>query len=164
MNLSAVEYLVHMSLSAAVVATSPIDFYSDRRIRSNLSQVRIQLCLVISISFFLLIIMLILPFITKIPIQTTCSPTHDIKLKKESVTGADLNLKWNVLKNVEYLTDGGNSWIHTAVMKGKSVVVKTLKPECQDVALAINEIEDELGKFEFYLMPSFYRIYFFNEL
>lgn len=53
-------------------------------------------------------------------------------------------MKWNVLKNVEYLTDGGNSWIHTAIFKGKPCVVKTLKPECQDVAVAINEIEDEL--------------------
>ena len=64
-----------------------------------------------------------------------------------SVTGADLNLKWSVLKNVEYLTDGGNSWIHTAVYNGKPCVVKTLKPECQDVGLAINEIEDELSMF-----------------
>jgi serine/threonine protein kinase len=43
------------------------------------------------------------------------------------------------------LTDGGNSWIHTAVFNGRPVVVKTLKPECQDVALAINEIEGELS-------------------
>ncbi len=61
-----------------------------------------------------------------------------------SVTGAQLNLQWESLRNVEYLTDGGNNWIHTAVLQGKSVVVKTLKPECQDVALAINEIEGEL--------------------
>ena len=61
-----------------------------------------------------------------------------------SVTGALLNLQWDSLRNVEYLTDGGNNWIHTAVLNGKSVVVKTLKPECQDVALAINEIEGEL--------------------
>jgi serine/threonine protein kinase len=61
-----------------------------------------------------------------------------------SVTGALLNLQWDALRNVEYLTDGGNNWIHTAVLNGKSVVVKTLKPECQDVALAINEIEGEL--------------------
>lgn len=61
-----------------------------------------------------------------------------------SVTGAQLNLQWESLNNVEYLTDGGNNWIHTAVLQGKSVVVKTLKPECQDVALAINEIEGEL--------------------
>jgi len=61
-----------------------------------------------------------------------------------SVTGAQLNLQWDSLRNVEYLTDGGNNWIHTAVLHGKSVVVKTLKPECQDVALAINEIEGEL--------------------
>lgn len=61
-----------------------------------------------------------------------------------SVTGAQLDLQWDALRNVEYLTDGGNNWIHTAVLHGKSVVVKTLKPECQDVALAINEIEGEL--------------------
>ena len=63
-----------------------------------------------------------------------------------SITGAKLDLQWRQLQNVEYLTDGGNSWIHTAVFNGKPVVVKTLKPECQDVALAINEIESELGK------------------
>jgi hypothetical protein len=66
---------------------------------------------------------------------------------KYSVTGARLDLQWRQLTNVEYLTDGGNSWIHTGVFEGKSVVVKTLKPECQDVVLAINEIESELGRF-----------------
>lgn len=62
-----------------------------------------------------------------------------------SVTGAQLDLQWRQLLNVEYLTDGGNSWIHTAVFNGRPVVVKTLKPECQDVAVAINEIESELA-------------------
>jgi SH3-like domain-containing protein len=64
-----------------------------------------------------------------------------------SITGASLELQWRQMQNVEYLTDGGNSWIHTAVFNGKPVVVKTLKPECQDLALAINEIEAELCKF-----------------
>jgi hypothetical protein len=67
------------------------------------------------------------------------------RVEKVSVTGAQLDLQWRQLHNVEYLTDGGNSWIHTAVFNGKPVVVKTLKPECQDLALAINEIEGELG-------------------
>mmetsp|Transcript_10865 Transcript_10865/g.20022 ORF Transcript_10865/g.20022 Transcript_10865/m.20022 type:complete len:407 (-) Transcript_10865:127-1347(-) len=67
------------------------------------------------------------------------------RLDRTSVTGAKLDLQWRQLQNVEYLTDGGNSWIHTAVFNGKPVVVKTLKPECQDVALAINEIEAELS-------------------
>jgi hypothetical protein len=71
---------------------------------------------------------------------------HKVK-QQYSVTGARLDLQWRQLTNVEYLTDGGNSWIHTAVLDGKSVVVKTLKPECQDVVLAINEIESELGMF-----------------
>ena len=61
-----------------------------------------------------------------------------------SVTGASLDMKWSQLENVEYLTDGGNNWIHTAVVDGKPVVVKTLKPECQDVGLAIKELEGEL--------------------
>jgi serine/threonine protein kinase len=77
--------------------------------------------------------------------QRHTSPLSPSNLKpKISVTGANLDMKWNSLQNVEYLTDGGNSWIHTAVVNGKSVVVKTLKPECQDMALAINEIEGEL--------------------
>jgi serine/threonine protein kinase len=67
------------------------------------------------------------------------------RVERFSVTGAQLDLQWRQLLNVEYLTDGGNSWIHTAVYNGKPVVVKTLKPECQDVALAINEIEGELA-------------------
>jgi serine/threonine protein kinase len=67
------------------------------------------------------------------------------RVEKYSVTGAQLDLQWRELANVEYLTDGGNSWIHTAVFNGKEIVVKTLKPECQDVALAINEIESELA-------------------
>lgn len=66
------------------------------------------------------------------------------RVAKTSVSGAKLDLQWKQLQNVEYLTDGGNSWIHTAVLQGRPVVVKTLKPECQDVALAINEIEAEL--------------------
>jgi len=66
------------------------------------------------------------------------------RVDNASITGAPLDLQWRQLQNVEYLTDGGNSWIHTAVFQGRPVVVKTLKPECQDVALAINEIEAEL--------------------
>jgi len=64
---------------------------------------------------------------------------------KTSITGARLDLQWRQLLNVEYLTDGGNSWIHTAVFDGKPVVVKTLRPECQDTAVAINEIESEVA-------------------
>jgi len=78
----------------------------------------------------------------------TRGSSHGIRhqrVERFSVTGAQLDLQWRQLRNVEYLTDGGNSWIHTAVFNGKPVVVKTLKPECQDVAMAINEIEGELA-------------------
>jgi len=67
------------------------------------------------------------------------------RVDKTSITGARLDLQWRQLLNVEYLTDGGNSWIHTAVFDGKPVVVKTLRPECQDTAVAINEIEAEVA-------------------
>jgi len=64
---------------------------------------------------------------------------------RTSITGARLDLQWRQLLNVEYLTDGGNSWIHTAIFDGKPVVVKTLRPECQDTALANYEIEAEVA-------------------
>jgi len=56
-----------------------------------------------------------------------------------------LQLPWKELENVEYLTDGGTSWIHTAVWQGHPVAIKTLKPECQDVVVAIREMEGELA-------------------
>lgn len=121
MLLPTVEYIVHMSLSAAVASVNPLsqELYLKNRSYNN-----------------------VIPSFSQ-------SQTHGIQAKvvkrRKSITGAELNLKWNVLKSVEYLTDGGNSWIHTAIFNGKPCVVKTLKPECQDVAVAINEIEDELS-------------------
>lgn len=70
-------------------------------------------------------------------------PSSSLSSSKKA--GPNLHLQWKELRKVEYLTDGGTSWIHTAILHGRSVVVKTLKPECQDVALAINEMESELG-------------------
>jgi serine/threonine protein kinase len=81
--------------------------------------------------------------------EAKSSPISYHRIDRTSITGAKLNLQWRQLQNVEYLTDGGNSWIHTAVFNGKPVVVKTLKPECQDLALAINEIEAELCTYIF---------------
>mmetsp|Transcript_5917 Transcript_5917/g.17739 ORF Transcript_5917/g.17739 Transcript_5917/m.17739 type:complete len:854 (+) Transcript_5917:392-2953(+) len=78
-------------------------------------------------------------------VYTTANAIRHQRVEKVSVTGAQLTLQWRQLHNVEYLTDGGNSWIHTAVFNGKPVVVKTLKPECQDVVMAINEIEGEVA-------------------
>jgi hypothetical protein len=79
----------------------------------------------------------------------TASISYQRVDNKTSITGARLDLQWRQLLNVEYLTDGGNSWIHTAVFDGKPVVVKTLRPECQDTAVAINEIEAEVGEWCF---------------
>lgn len=62
-----------------------------------------------------------------------------------SITGARLNVPWRSLSNVEYLCDGGHTWIHTALFENhRPVVVKTLKPECQDLATAMHEMEAEL--------------------
>lgn len=56
----------------------------------------------------------------------------------------DYAINYDLLRNREYLTDGTNNWIHTAVMHKQPVVIKELKPECEDDIRAINEIEEEL--------------------
>ncbi|CAJ1944437.1 unnamed protein product [Cylindrotheca closterium] len=128
MKPAAVEFLVHMSLSAAVASVNSLAedcLVVDRSLESKNAK----------------------------PISSSRSE-HSAPVRKNiphqrvshtSITGARLDLSWRELTNVEYLTDGGNSWIHTAVYDETPVVVKTLKPECQDVALAINEIEGELS-------------------
>lgn len=130
MKPAAVEFLVHMSLSAAVASVNSLA-------EECLLVDRIEAVVKGSKSTAVSRSEHSAPARTPMPHQRT---SHT------SITGARLDLKWRQLSNVEYLTDGGNSWIHTAVFNEKPVVVKTLKPECQDVALAINEIEGELGE------------------
>lgn len=129
MKPAAVEFLVHMSLSAAVASVNSlaeeclvVDRIEGKQSQSGAPMSRSEHSA---------------PVRRAIPHQ---------RVSHTSITGARLDLKWRQLTNVEYLTDGGNSWIHTAVFSEKPVVVKTLKPECQDVALAINEIEGELSE------------------
>jgi hypothetical protein len=43
-----------------------------------------------------------------------------------SITGRRLDMEWRQLQQVEYLTDGGNSWIHTAILDDKPVVANTI--------------------------------------
>jgi hypothetical protein len=133
MKPQAVEFLVHMSLAAGIASVNSLAEETDRDIqmkddsKKGLSQLRTSS-------------------------QSEHTPSSAPMLRPDgfslrySVTGAKLDLQWRELRNVEYLTDGGNSWIHTALLDGKPVVVKTLKPECQDLVVAINEIESELGK------------------
>eukprot|EP00980_Cylindrotheca_fusiformis_P001627 scaffold368_cov125-Cylindrotheca_fusiformis.AAC.5 len=135
MQPTAVEFLVHMSLCAAVASVNSLaedclvkDPAGAAGVESNQGNRD--------------------PRISRSehagPIRSKVSIPHQ-RVAHTSITGAPLDLQWRQLSNVEYLTDGGNSWIHTAVLNEKPVVVKTLKPECQDVAVAINEIEGELG-------------------
>ena len=138
MKPQAVEFLVHMSLAAAVAAVNSlaedglVDAFksttqSAKPMPANLSR---STRTVMSRSEHI-------PQSLSMVQPTQCN-------QQISLTGGRLDLQWKQLRHVEYLTDGGNSWIHTAVLDGRPVVVKTLKPECQDVALAINEIESEL--------------------
>jgi len=119
----AVELLIHMSLAAAVASVNSL---SDQMFESHKSHAS-----------------------TSSTISNASTNTNNslsAKSKLDNISSSiPLDLKWSHLRNVEYLTDGANSWIHTAVMNGKPVAVKTLKPECQDMAHAINEIEDELA-------------------
>lgn len=131
MKTPAVEFLMHISIAAAVASTNSLEEEGliDRE-SSAWKEGSNEGGAVIPSSF------------SEHLMHNNVIP--DQLVSKISVTGAQLDLRWQQLQNVEYLTDGGNSWIHTAVFNGKSVVVKTLKPECQDVAMAINEIEGEL--------------------
>eukprot|EP00560_Eucampia_antarctica_P004650 CAMPEP_0197836412 /NCGR_PEP_ID=MMETSP1437-20131217/28896_1 /TAXON_ID=49252 ORGANISM="Eucampia antarctica, Strain CCMP1452" /NCGR_SAMPLE_ID=MMETSP1437 /ASSEMBLY_ACC=CAM_ASM_001096 /LENGTH=591 /DNA_ID=CAMNT_0043442569 /DNA_START=42 /DNA_END=1814 /DNA_ORIENTATION=- len=157
MNPLAVEFLAHMSLAAANVCVNSlaVDIFSvegrennnvnhtppvtTKNIarqpvpKSNLSQSEHPLPRHHSI--------LRKP---RLSIPNVPEPIPTSKIPRFSVTGTSLDLRWSNLSNVEYLTDGGNSWIHTAVLNRHPVVVKWLKPECQDLAVAINEIEAEL--------------------
>jgi hypothetical protein len=143
MKPAAVEFLVHMSLCAAVASVNSLatDGLIDRAGSSggNISGVNAAPASSISQS----------DHVGHRSPGRSAPPIRHHRVDHTSITGARLDLQWRQLSNVEYLTDGGNSWIHTAVFNGKAVVVKTLKPECQDVAVAINEIEGELGKFMF---------------
>lgn len=78
------------------------------------------------------------------PEAPSATPILHQRPEHVSITGARLNIQWRQLSNVEYLCDGGHTWIHTAVYEGSPVVVKTLKPECQDLATAMHEMEAEL--------------------
>jgi len=121
----AVEFLVHMSLASAIASVNSLaeDCLIDREQPKTSKMSKSE----------------------HIPLRTSMTPTRPGQSQPTSITGARLDLKWKHLSHVEYLTDGGNSWIHTAILNGRPVVVKTLKPECQDVALAIDEIESELS-------------------
>jgi serine/threonine protein kinase len=133
---TSVEFLVHMSLAAGVASVNSLAeeglehrsgiLDRDHKVNSGNLMSRSEH----------------IPTTAKNGEKQTVRHRH---AEKVSVTGAPLDLQWRQLANVEYLTDGGNSWIHTAVYNGKPVVIKTLKPECQDVVLAINEIESELA-------------------
>jgi len=140
MRPTAVEFLVHMSLCAAVSAVNSLaeDGLIDRspvgKAKGIEEQESSRAGVPISQS-------------EHAPSAERQPQLRHMRAEHTSITGARLDLQWRQLQNVEYLTDGGNSWIHTAVFNGKPIVVKTLKPECQDVAVAINEIEGELGEF-----------------
>lgn len=153
MKTTAVEFLVHMSLAAAVASVNTLaedglmDGNAGNRRQlmmnhhNNMSSSASIIPPAISHSEHV-------PSSSSMIANTMMMNNATIRhqrMERVSVTGAQLDLQWKQLHNVEYLTDGGNSWIHTAVFNGKPVVVKTLKPECQDVALAMHEIEGELS-------------------
>ena len=140
MRPAAVEFLVHMSLCAAVASVNSLstDGLIDRASGGKGENIISGKVVPSSISKS--------DHLGHRPPGRSAPPIRHHRVDHTSITGARLDLQWRQLSNVEYLTDGGNSWIHTAVFNGKPVVVKTLKPECQDVAVAINEIEGELGK------------------
>lgn len=61
-----------------------------------------------------------------------------------SVTGANLNMDWLLLKHVEFYVDGGHNWLYSAELNGKPVVVKIVKPRSRNDPMAIEDLEREL--------------------
>lgn len=139
--LSAVEFLVHMSLATAIASANSL--HSNSVVRSLSSQ------------RFLL-------EDTSLDRNKSHPSKEDLRrtirnsnLCTATTAGAEEPdnmvtnsegkevLMWSDLRNMEYLTDGGYTWIHTAVWNGKTVAVKGLKPECQDLVTALNEMEAE---------------------
>jgi len=66
------------------------------------------------------------------------------RLQHPSVNGANLDMEWSQLTDVEFYAAGGNTWLYSAVLNGKRVLVKTIKPRCSNEALAMKELESEL--------------------
>ena len=160
MKMTAVEFLVHISLGAAVASVNALaeEGLLDRPAEGmNTSSQGSPGAVVGREGHSAYSMSEHIPRNAGAPHEAVAATMRHQRVEKVSITGAPLDLQWRQLQNVEYLTDGGNSWIHTAVFGGKAVVVKTLKPECQDLALAINEIESELGK---YCLSTFYECNF----
>ena len=139
----AIEFLVHMSLAAAVASVNALSEpqplrQSSEQLQSQTSTQQNRRKSVRKAA----------NRNSNSPVPTGSAPSPATVTSSTTVGNSrPADLQWKDLQNVEYLTDGGTSWIHTAILNGRPVVVKTLKPECQDVVLAINEIESELGKF-----------------
>jgi serine/threonine protein kinase len=66
------------------------------------------------------------------------------RLSYLSVTGANLNMDWLLLKRVEFLVDGGNNWLYSACLNGKACAVKTIKPKFRNDPVAIEDLEREV--------------------
>lgn len=143
----AVEFLVHMSLSAATVSVNSFatEIFDEEYTSNTFQPMHMDAMSVRNAGPALSSRSEHLSQTNHRHYKKLSPPIGRPVLGGFSVTGARLDMKWAHLSNVEYLTDGGNNWVHTAVVDGRPVVVKTLKPECQDVALAINELESELN-------------------
>eukprot|EP00590_Aulacoseira_subarctica_P006629 CAMPEP_0172436126 /NCGR_PEP_ID=MMETSP1064-20121228/71559_1 /TAXON_ID=202472 /ORGANISM="Aulacoseira subarctica , Strain CCAP 1002/5" /LENGTH=340 /DNA_ID=CAMNT_0013184513 /DNA_START=911 /DNA_END=1930 /DNA_ORIENTATION=- len=66
------------------------------------------------------------------------------RLQHPSVNGANLDMEWSQLTEVQFYAAGGNTWLYSAELNGKRVLVKTIKPRCSNEALAMKELESEL--------------------
>jgi len=157
---TAIEFLMHMSLATAITAVNIL--HQDlKRVPSHVSNLALGLPFrlqddaqaVDHLSQSEHHFSIPDQFNPQTPLHAPPNPNteplfpHTIVTTSSSPTMAqlDYNIKYELLRNREYLTDGTNNWIHTAVMNKQPVVVKELKPECEDDIRAINEIEEELA-------------------
>ena len=76
--------------------------------------------------------------------KETLAICKELSMSLKQNANVPTNLGWHDLKDVEYYTSGGNSYIYTASFNNQPVMIKMIKPEIQDDDIAFLEIDKEM--------------------
>ena len=92
----------------------------------------------------------------------TLAICKEISLSLKQKAHIPTNLNWHDLKDVEFFTSGGNSYIYKASFNNQPVMVKMIKPEIQDDDIAFLEIDKEMIILSKLNHPNIVRTSFFS--
>ena len=88
-------------------------------------------------------------------LQTIDNTFQDIN----QYNGVPLDISWEELEDVKYLTSGGSSNVYRAIFRGMPCIIKILKPEIADNDTIINEIELEIHVISKLNHPNIVKLY-----